>query len=90
MTTGLEDLRAEIDAVDAVLVRLLARRFAAVVGIAAFKAENGIPVVVPERIEEVQDRVAQLAGEAGLDPAIARRLWRAIIDEAIAVEAERG
>ena len=90
MTAELEELRTEIDAVDAELVRLLARRFRAVVGIAAIKAENGLPVVVPERIEAVQDRVAALAAEAGLDPAIARRLWRAIIDEAIAVEAANG
>ena len=86
MTAELEELRTEIDAVDAELVRLLARRFRAVVGIAAIKAENGLPVVVPERIDAVQDRVATLAAEAGMDPAIARRLWRAIIDEAVALE----
>jgi chorismate mutase-like protein len=88
MTTGIEDLRADIDAVDADLVKLLARRFAAVEKIARLKAENGIPVVIPERIDAVQDRVARLTEEAGLDPAVARRLWRAIIDEAVAMEAK--
>ena len=78
--------RAEIDAVDADLVRLLARRYAAVERIAAWKAKNGQPVAMPDRIEQVQGRVAALAREAGLDPAIARRLWSAIIDEAIALE----
>ena len=89
MTGGtIEDLRADIDAVDADLVKLLARRFAAVEEIARLKAESGIPVVIPERIDAVQDRVARLAEEAGLDPAIARRLWRAIIDEAVAMESK--
>ena len=88
MTRGIEDLRADIDAVDADLVKLLARRFAAVEKIARLKAKNGIPVVIPERIDAVQDRVARLTEEAGLDPAIARRLWRAIIDEAVAMEAK--
>jgi isochorismate pyruvate lyase len=82
----LATLRAEIDAVDADIVRLLARRYAAVRQIAAFKAKTGQPVVVPGRIAEVHDRVCSLAREEGLDPMIVGRLWRAIIGEAIALE----
>jgi chorismate mutase-like protein len=89
MAGSLDDLRAEIDAVDAELVTLLARRFAAVEGIAALKAENGLPVIDPSRIDAVQDRVAELAEAAGLDPGIARRFWRAIIAEAVAMEEKR-
>jgi len=86
MIGSLDSLRAKIDAADAELVRLLARRFRAVEGIAVLKAENGMPVIDPARIDAVQDRVAELAAAAGLDPGIARRLWRAIIDEAVAME----
>ena len=75
--------------VDAELVVLLARRYLAVEKIAAAKAMNGMPVVDPERIEVVQDRVAVLAERAGMDPGIARRLWKVIIAEAVALEDER-
>ena len=78
--------RREIDGVDGELVRLLARRFGLVAQVAEIKALKGEPVVVPARIETVLARVELLAREADLDPAIARRLWRAIIDEACALE----
>ena len=53
-------LRAEIDSVDAELVRLFARRFKLVRTIGGEKAKRGIPVVVPERIQAVQARIAIL------------------------------
>jgi chorismate mutase-like protein len=79
-------LRREIDGVDGELVRALARRFDLVGQIAEVKAIKGEPVVVPARIEAVLTRVAKLAEELDLDPQIARRLWRQIIDEACALE----
>ncbi len=79
-------LRRQIDAADEELVRVLARRFALVEQIGEIKAARGDPVVVPARIEAVLVRVEGHAKAAGLDPAIARRLWRAIIDEACALE----
>jgi len=82
-------LRNDIDAVDDELVRVLARRFALVEEIADIKAARGDPVVVPSRIEAVLARVEAHAKSLGLDPAVARRLWRAIIDEACALEEAR-
>ncbi|MSP20567.1 MAG: chorismate mutase [Alphaproteobacteria bacterium] len=79
-------LRAEIDDADAELVRVLARRFVLVEQIGDIKAMRGEPVIVPARIEAVLARVEGHARAAGLDAAIARRLWRAIIDEACALE----
>ncbi len=79
-------LRAEIDDADAELVRVLARRFVLVEQIGDIKAMRGEPVIVPARIEAVLSRVETHARAAGLDPATARRLWRAIIDEACALE----
>ena len=85
-TDPLAALRAEIDAIDAELVRLFARRFKLVRTIGAEKAKRGMPVVVPERIQAVQARIAKLAAAAGLDPEIAGRLWQTIINEACALE----
>ena len=84
--TSLDDLRAELEGIDAELVEVMARRFRAVLAIAGVKAAEGIPVVVPERIAEVQERVAAVAEQHGLDPALAQRIYRYIIEEAIDLE----
>ena len=89
MDNSLDNLRDEIDEVDAELVKLIARRFLAVEKIALLKAEIQLPVVDPGRIEIVQDRVAGLAQNIGLNPDIARRLWKSIIDEAVVLENEK-
>ena len=81
--TSLDDLRAELEGIDAELVEVMARRFRVVLAIASVKAAEGIPVVLPERIAEVQERVAAVAEQHGLDPALAQRIYRYIIEEAI-------
>jgi chorismate mutase-like protein len=84
--SALDDLRAELEAIDTDLVAALARRFEVVLKVAAVKADEGIPVVLPDRIALVLDRVAALAEAQGLDGEMAQRLYRLIIDEAIAME----
>lgn len=74
--TSLDDLRAELEGIDAELVEVMARRFLVVLAIAGVKAAEGIPVVLPERIAEVQERVAAVAEQHGLDPALAQRIYR--------------
>ena len=74
--TSLDDLRAELEGIDAELVEVMARRFLVVLAIAGVKAAEGIPVVLPERIAEVQERVAAVAEQQGLDPALAQRIYR--------------
>jgi len=86
---SLDDLRAELEAIDAELVEALARRFRVVMKIAAVKADQGIPVVLPDRIALVLDRVAGLAEQHGLDGEMTRRLYQLIIDEAIAMENQK-
>ena len=84
--TSLDDLRAELEGIDAELVEVMARRFRVVLAIAGVKAAEGIPVVLPERIAGVQERVAAVAEQHGLDPALAQRIYRYIIEEAIDLE----
>ena len=74
--TSLDDLRAELEGIDAELVEVMARRFLVVLAIAGVKAAEGIPVVLPERIAEAQERVAAVAEQHGLDPALAQRIYR--------------
>lgn len=84
----LQSFRAEIDALDDDIVRLLAARFEVVRQVAAYKAEAGIPVRLPDRIEAVCKRNAEQAADLGLDPQLVDRLYRMIIDAACALEVD--
>lgn len=60
--------RAEIDALDAELVDVLARRFEVVRNVGVLKAKEGLSVVQPDRAQAVKERAAQMAADKGLDP----------------------
>jgi len=85
----LSDLRAEIDALDAELVKLLAARARVVERVAAVKAAEALPALIPERVEEVVARVKELAVSEGVDPALAESVWRAMIAWFVAFEEKK-
>ena len=78
-------LRASIDRVDEVLVRLLNQRTQYAIEIGRLKGQLGIPVYSPEREKEVLNNVEGWS-VGPLEPAAMRRLFERIIDEARAVE----
>jgi isochorismate pyruvate lyase len=82
----LSELRIEIDALDAELVKLLAARARVVERVAAVKAAESLPAFIPERVEEVVARVKALAEAEGVDPALAESVWRAMIAWFVAFE----
>jgi chorismate mutase len=65
MTESLAPLRSCIDELDGGIIHLLAKRFA---------------VLLPERVEYVITRAARNAEPLGLNPAVAQRLYRFIVD----------
>jgi isochorismate pyruvate lyase len=69
-------LRAQIDATDRELVRLLAKRSGYIDRAVEIKTEVGLPASIPARVEDVVSKVKQTAEAEGLDPAIAEALWR--------------
>lgn len=79
-------LRAEIDALDARLMTLLAQRHALIDRAAQIKAGNGMPARIDDRVEEVVANVRRHAQAHGLDPDLYDRLWRQLIEAAIAQE----
>ena len=81
----MHDVRRHIDAIDAVLVPLLAQRQGYVAQAARIKQNLG-DVVDEERIEYIVARVRQMAHDTGLDPDISEDAWRAMIAGYIAFE----
>ena len=59
----LKEIRKEIDAADAQIAELLAKRMELAAKVAAFKMENGMPVLDTGREAEVIDSACSIAGE---------------------------
>lgn len=79
-------LRAEIDALDRQLIRLLARRRDLIARAAVIKAGIGWPARIDARVEEVVANARSHAAAEGLDPDLIERIWRALVEAAIAQE----
>lgn len=84
---GLEHVRAEIDALDGDIVRLLARRQYWVAEAGRLKTDAGA-VRAPDRVAAVLERVRALADAAGADPRVVEQTYRAMIEAFIGTELE--
>ena len=82
----LTQFRADIDGIDDQIVDLLAKRFAICHQVADYKLRHGIPVVLPDRIEQVKTRCADRADRQGLNRPFMLALYGLIIDETCEVE----
>ena len=83
------DIRAEIDRIDEVLVRLFAERAGYIDRAAEVKAVVDLPARIDDRVEEVVRNVRRHAEEHGLPPDLVEKLWRRLIDWSIAREENR-
>lgn len=72
-------LRQEIDALDAQIVGLLARRAATVQQVVRLKQAAGLPVYHPAREEDLISQRREQAARAGLDPDHVEELYRCIL-----------
>jgi isochorismate pyruvate lyase len=83
--TSLSEIRAAIDAVDADLVRLLARREQLVRQAAPLKRDQQA-VQAPGRVEQVIARARAHATTEGADPDVVERIYRAMVQAFIDME----
>tara|TARA_B100000686_G_scaffold354347_1_gene464111 strand:- start:19370 stop:19681 length:312 start_codon:yes stop_codon:yes gene_type:complete len=81
----LEQVRAQIDRLDALIVELIAERTTYVIQAAKFKKtkEN---VRIPKRIEQIIDRVRTLAHQFNLNPDMIDSIYRHLIEVSITEE----
>lgn len=84
----LGDLRAQLDALDTRLLVLLKERSEVIHKVIERKQASGLGPVDPRREEEMLRRIAAQAESVGLDPRVATRILRAIIDAFTALEAD--
>ena len=79
------EVRAEIDRIDRVLVKLLSERQRYIERAAEIKSDRRA-VRDEDRIEDVIAKVLDEAGKAGLSAEIAEPLWRTLVERSIAFE----
>ncbi|MFA9440488.1 chorismate mutase [Uliginosibacterium sp. sgz301328] len=79
----LAELRRGIDVLDAQLIGILGQRFGLTAEVGKLKKEHSLPPQDPAREAQQMARIAELATGAGLDPALAQRVFRAIIDTVV-------
>ena len=81
--TLLKEHRESIDRLDAILVYTLAERFKRTQAVGRLKAEHDLPPSDPDREARQMARLGELALEADLDPALAKKFLTFIISEVI-------
>ena len=84
----MEQVRAEIDRIDANLVDLIGERFTYVDRAWQLK-QSPAEARVPWRIQQVIDKVRTRAGERGLPPELVEALWRQMIGWFVQYEEEK-
>ena len=85
-TGELERLRAQLDALDEVLLDTVRDRIRCCVRIADVKRRHRVPMMQPQRIALVQQRAASYAAEYGIDAKFLQRLYDLIVEETCRVE----
>jgi chorismate mutase-like protein len=82
----IEQLRAQLDALDHVLLDTVRDRIRCCMRIAEVKRRQGVPMMQPQRIALVQQRAAAYGAEHGIDAQFLHRLYELIIGETCRVE----
>jgi len=85
MTSELESVRADIDAIDRQIVTLIAERQGRVEAAGRLKSDRAA-VRAPSRVESVIEKVRGLAEEAGADPTVVEQTYRSMIAAFIELE----
>ena len=63
MEMNLDEIRSRLDAIDDEMIRLFVQRMRLVSDVAAYKKENGLPVLDTGRERQIVNRVSLRAGE---------------------------
>jgi chorismate mutase/catechol 2,3-dioxygenase-like lactoylglutathione lyase family enzyme len=87
-SSRLADARARIDELDEQIIAILAERMSVCASIAETKSDEGIPMMQPNRVDEVRERYVALGTERGLSQEFAKAVHACITREACRLEDE--
>lgn len=84
--SDIDGYRQQIDALDEEIIRVLGQRFDVVRKVGKFKADTGIAVMQPGRIEQIKSRCTLLGGRYGVRPEFLHEMYDLIIRESCHLE----
>ncbi len=87
-TAGLAPFRRRLDFLDGEIARLLGERFEVCREVAHHKREHEIPMMQPQRVEQVRTRYLERGAEANLPAAFTAMLFELLIEATCAMEDE--
>lgn len=88
MSAGLEPFRRRLDALDEQIAGLLGARFEVCREVAHHKREHDIPMMQPERVEQVRARYLERGAQAELPPDFTADLFELLINATCRMEDE--
>jgi 4-amino-4-deoxychorismate mutase len=88
MSAGLEPFRRRLDAIDDEIARLLGERLQICREVAVYKSAHGIPMMQPERVQEVRDRYLARGAEHQLPEQFSADLFDLLIATTCRLEDE--
>ncbi len=86
MDTQLSALRRKIDHVDSQIIQLLQDRMLIVEQVGIYKKENAVPVLDPDRWQEVLASRIKEGKTVGLNERFIQQLWDTIHEESLRLE----
>lgn len=84
--TDMAPLRARIDEIDREILRLIGERLSLVNEVVRVKTREGLPVRIPQRIEEVMDNAIAEGEKNGVPQGLVRIIWAGLIEETCQAE----
>ncbi len=83
---SLQQFREQLNKIDTELISLLSERFKVIQSISLYKKDYDIPIMQPDRVEEVKSRCSQLGATLDLSEDFVTHLYDLIIREACRIE----
>jgi len=87
-SNGLDPYRARLDALDEQIARLLGERFDICREIAAYKSAHAIPMMQPDRVQQVRARYLRRGADVGLPADFTEALFELLIGATCKLEDE--
>ncbi|MBN1185030.1 MAG: chorismate mutase [Bacteroidales bacterium] len=82
----IEDVREEIDRIDAEIIKLLGERFGFVKEVVKYKSKNKDSIVAKKRYDSVLETRRKWAQQNGLDPDLIFSVYKQLLDHFISEE----
>lgn len=84
----LQEWRSILNIIDESIMKLLSKRYDVCRSIGTFKKNHNIPMMQPERVQEVIQRCVTLGANSGIPEELTEKLYRLIIEQACNMETE--